>query len=153
MNKTHDQSCLLDSFSHVLNICPERLWRGIGHDGFIHGFHTQELIEEVYKYGFAVTMIERKCGSINPKTGEVHYIEFGDCGSEKRFVDCMWNKIGILMGLNKKRHPHAVAWEFNRIWDPSDGSCYPHIEADIGVGSVPEPRFTARNFLRIDRVL
>lgn len=152
MRRTHKRSCLLDSFSIVTDISPERLIKEIGHDGFDNGFHTQELIEVISHRGFSATLIERSPVALNPETGQVRKINFRERSADRRFADCVWDSTGVLIGENRHGKPHAVAWEFNRIWDPSDGGCYSYIEADIGVHPSPEPRFVARAFLRIERV-
>ena len=153
MKQTHKRSCLLDSFSLILGVLPERLIEMIGHDGFKDGFHTQELIEVCLQRGHAVTLIERKPSAINPETRQLRYIDFAPRTAAQRFVGALWGKRGVLTGYNSKGNTHAVAWECNRLWDPSSGLVYPHIRADLGLSEVPQPLFSAWNFLRIDKIL
>ena len=136
-----------------MGIPAERLIEMVGHDGFKEGFHTQELIEVALRRGFAVTSIERQPVAINPDTEQARRIDFPPRTADQRFADCLWDHRGVLTGFNSKHKTHAVAWECNRLWDPSSGLCYPHIRAEIGLGVVPQPLFYAWNFLRIDKVL
>jgi hypothetical protein len=136
-----------------MNLRPMRLIEYLGHTGWDNGFHSQELVDVCLKMGWAVTLIEREPISLNPVSDKITKITFGDRSAEQRFFDCIWNQQGVLTGTNKVGIPHAVAWEHNRIWDPATGACYSHIEADLGVNASPEPRFSAWNFLRMDRIL
>jgi hypothetical protein len=150
---THKYSCLLDSFAFILEKRPMFLIQRLGHSGWENGFHTQELIEVLLDLGWAVTLIERKPIALNPVTGTVREIHFGDRSADNRFIDRIWDSTGVLTGENSKKVPHAVAWQCNRIWDSANGACYSHIEADCGAGDCPKPRFTAWNFLQMDRIL
>lgn len=150
---THKHSCLLDSFAFLLGRHSTFLIQRLGHDGLENGFHTQEMIEVLLDLGWAVTHIERKPIAVNPITGLTRKIHFEDRSADRRFTDRLWDKSGVLTGQNSKGVPHAVAWQYNRIWDPASGACYPHIEADIGLHNCSKPRFIAWNFLQMDRIL
>lgn len=149
---THKRSCLLDSFAFLINQRPMFLIQKLGHSGWENGFHTQELIEVLLDLGWAVTHIERKPIALNPVTGLVREIHFGDRNADRRFADRIRDKIGVLTGENDKGVPHAVAWEYDRIWD-SASAYYPHTKADLGFDECSKPRFTAWNFLQMDRIL
>lgn len=153
LKSTHKRSCLLDSFAFVLDRRPMFLIERLGHSGWENGFHTQEMIEVLLDLGWSVTHIERKPIALNPITGQVREIHFGDRNADRRFIDRIWDKTGVLTGENSKGVPHAVAWEHNRIWDSASGTCYSHIEAEIGLNPCPKPRFIAWNFLQMDRIL
>jgi hypothetical protein len=143
----------LDSFAFLLDKRPIFLIQRLGHSGWENGFHTQEIIEAMLNLGWAITHIERKPIALNPITGLVREIHFEERSADRRFTDRIWGKTGVLTGENAKGVPHAVAWKLNRIWDSASGDCYTHIEADLGFGPCPKPRFTAWNFLQMDRIL
>lgn len=149
MSRTHQYSCLLDSFAHILGLRPLALIDRLGHSGWEHGFHSQELIDVCLEKGLSVTLIERRPVSVNPNTWFTREV-FVD--HNKRFLNQIWNHRGILLGANKKGVPHAVAWEQNQIWDPANEECYSHLEADIGSEIAVKPKFVAWNFLRIDKI-
>ena len=80
---THKNSCLLDSFAFLLEKRPMFMIQRLGHSGWENGFHTQELIEVVLDMGWAVTLVERKPIALNPVTGMVREIHFGDRSADQ----------------------------------------------------------------------
>ena len=121
-------SCLATSFAMVLDINVTDLYEEIGHDGSKiiwpgakfpydrRGFHIQELIECCLRRGRFVTPIEPRPLLASPETGQQYEVKIGD--AESRMSYHMQGQEGVLQGvINGGRH--AVAWDGERILDPS----------------------------------
>jgi hypothetical protein len=88
----------------VLDITPEEVLRGLGHDG-TRGAHMQELQRIALMHDKIFALIE----FLPVLNGELVDV-WG--------TTSVWDgKVGIILGLNDGR-PHAVAWDGDRILDP-----------------------------------
>ena len=118
---TNQWSCVLDSFAFASRISAAHLIECIGHDGTNVGFHTQELIDPMLANGIGFIEIQRYPVAIHPTTWKQRHITFKDCGNDYRFANYLYCSDGVLLGLNAKKAPHAVAWVKHNIHDPATG--------------------------------
>jgi hypothetical protein len=141
--KTNPWSCLLASFSMATNIPTGILVNTIGHDGsslpyedqkYHAGFHPQECIDAIMKFGWEATPIELY-PKITPNRVEERIIYFNgdDSGNWARFLRHLSNTThGVLEGLLVRKDKiagHAVAWDGLYIHDPR-GYSYSFSEHD-----------------------
>lgn len=148
-NKPNPWSCSVTAFAMAIDIPVQQLVKDIGHDGsekiFTHlpepmcrrGFHSQELIQAAWDYGFACTPLELypmlRCEKFfgpgpkrepNEKGGFPleHSVLFGSSitHNESRFVSAIDLSRGVMEGQGC-RCQHAVAYHFGQIWDPDGG--------------------------------
>lgn len=156
MIQTNKWSCVLDSFAFVSGIPQFVLIADIGHDGTNKGFHTQELIEVMLAHGRAVTEIQRYPRATHPVTLKQRTITFKEGGEpDSRFVRHLVGNEGVLLGVNAKRSPHAVAWYSNRIYDPATGesSIYLRKNSQGGLSLIGSGHpFSSKIFLRITSI-
>lgn len=141
MKRTHEYSCILDSFAFVCGVEPETLMREIGHcgtgKGEPRGFHSQEIIEPILARGFWITQIELFPVAQDPLNHEQRLVHFTDKSESNwhRFAKHLQGNHGVLSGFNAKKIPHSVAWINSLVHDPV-GKSYPLLELrnDIAIG-------------------
>ena len=151
-NKPNPWGCAVTAFAMAIDIPVQQLMDEIGHDGgqkiFHHlpepmcrrGFHSQELIQAAWKYGFACTPIEMypmlRCEPIIPvphiqrmadERGGLpteHSVLFDGSivGNDARFLAAVQVTRGVMEGSGCRCH-HAVYYHYGQIWDP-DGEQY-----------------------------
>jgi len=144
----NDWSCLPTAFATAVGREAAWMIRQIGHDGsstpykdkeFRAGFHEQECIEVLQRFGYACTPIEA-VPAISP-TGsldEYRLIYFGEdemVSNIERFKRHLEGSCGVLTGVyirGAKTVGHAVAWDGaeQQIYDPNlGGRVYPFEDA------------------------
>jgi len=130
IERTHEYSCLLDSFSFITGLSVTEFIYEIGHGGSGNnepkGFHTQEIIDPLVKRGFWLTPIELFPVAQDPETQEQRIVRFGteEESNFYRFAQYLHGSNGVLIGFNQKRLPHATAWTQDLVHDPN-GIAYP----------------------------
>jgi len=133
ITRTHEYSCLLDSFAFVTGIPAKDLIHEIGHGGTGEdepkGFHTQEIMEPLIQRGFWIMPIELLPVAEDPKTSTHRIIKFGpgEVDNFRRFARHLHGANGVLLGFNQSRVPHATAWVHSLVHDPV-GMSYPILE-------------------------
>ena len=129
-------SCLPTAFAMAIGWPTDRIIQEIGHDGsdeLYHakgvkaGFHEQECIEVLQKFGYACTPIEIvPCISPNTDLSDYRLVYFGDglTSNVARLKRHLEDSHGVLTGIytkNDKVTGHAVAWDGTMIYDPNFG--------------------------------
>lgn len=111
----------------------QELITAVGHDGgeitsshspepsCRRGFHSQEIIDVLWRWGFACTPIELYPVLANPEHMEVYFPKT-DADNLIRFKKFIDTTTGVITGATKYWH-HAVAYDHGRIFDP-DGYTY-----------------------------
>jgi hypothetical protein len=126
---TNPWSCLPTAFAIACDIPFGVLIHEIGHDGskcpyqnprFHAGFHVQECIEAIQKFGWAGTPVEL-FPQITPDYSEIRTIYFVDeAGNWARFLRHLTQcKNGVIEGIRKNKIGHSVAWDGKHIYDPT----------------------------------
>ncbi len=152
MQQTNKYSCVLDAFAYIAGVPAPELIFEIGHnglesDGTPRGFHTQELIECLLNRGFSVTQIELfPAADID---GVITGIDFKE-GNEARFARHLNGTRGVLLGVNFRGRPHAIAWDLTQGID-ANGFTFNLLEGCEGGTPTlrTEPLFTPNTYLRV----
>ena len=155
--KPNRWSCSVTAFAMAIDIPVQQLINDIGHDGsekiFTHlpdpmcrrGFHSQELIQIAWQYGFACTPLEMypmlRCEPFfgprpNREPNErgglpmEHSVLFDGSvvGNQSRFIAGVQVTRGVMEGQGCRCH-HAVYYHFGQIWDPDGGQYEYSLEA------------------------
>ena len=144
-------NCLLASAAMVLDVHPDVLIKLIGHDGKkiifpelletinTREFHTQEITDCAFEYGYAVTEIEA-LPCLTPNGKDAYIVDF-NVSNERRFWLHADGHIGIFTGRIKELG-HAVAWDGEMIFDPR-GKVYTYEDAPLDIDS----------FYRFDKII
>lgn len=125
----NDWSCLPTAFAMAIDHTPEWFIEEIGHDGSDEpyakpglkaGFHEQECIEVLQRWGYACTPIE--IGPMISPHHDLHdarHIYFGSemTANWERLLRHLKGAQGVLTGVYKNTG-HAVAWDGAEIYDP-----------------------------------
>ena len=157
IHKTNSRSCVLDSFATIINCEPDYLMQMIGHDGSVCGFHTQELITPLQKFGYSVTPIELfPAGLYGDSIHGIYFPPHNTYDSNlRRFLNSLNDNMGVIAGkLKKKLTPHAVGWAFNSMLDPADQKTHQLIQYDDKgdpYSFLPDAHFIPSVFWRIQR--
>jgi len=149
-------SCLPAAFAMVLGMDPEEFIKQIGHDGSDEpyrreslkaGFHEQECIEVLQRWGYACTPIEIM-PRISPHSDgwDARSIFFGGGGTQDNWDRLLYHLeyyCGVLTGLYtppaRAEVGHAVAWDFDTrmIYDPIAGGLIYSLEDAHKYGFTP----------------
>lgn len=97
----------------------EIIWDGLPDNYSRRNFHIQEIIDFCWKRGILLVPIEPCPASIPPVEGVAPYIIPFE-NPDERFSEYIKGNIAVFEGVmqeTKKRH--AVAWDGEKIFDPS----------------------------------
>lgn len=120
-------SCMPAAFAMALGQTPKEIIYAVGHDGSEvifpleqepmnrRGFQLQELIDVCLQLD-VVPVVIHAYPRIVSSTGVLHPV-FDDETANIRMDNYLNGKIGVLLGQSDG-HPHAVAWNGYKIFDP-----------------------------------
>lgn len=115
------------SFAWASKIPVSEIIGHIGHDGSRiiwpnqpeplcrEGFHIQELIDVMLRYGFAVTPFEAVPTSKSVDWEIPHKVEL----PKDRIEQVIQGNSGVFVGTTLKKIGHAIGWRDNTIHDPA----------------------------------
>lgn len=123
ISKTNNSSCTLDSVAFVTGLSAKSLMERIGHSGYYRdgrprGFSVQEFIQPLWEEGFMLSVIEYAPTAYNSHLQDLVKVNF-PVGKLRRFVECLEQSGGVLLGPDQKGMPHAVAWVNGLAHDPN----------------------------------
>jgi hypothetical protein len=106
-------SCMPTALAILLDEPVDKIIKLIGQDGSERGFHIQELILVALKYNKALIHLDMYARV--SYRGE----EFNEYDDSNIIYEMMKYNEGILLGTTKNGQPHSVAWDKEKIFDPT----------------------------------